>query len=788
MRSEPMVPKIPRCESVRLCNSANAIQWGSPNANWVGGWDIKMNLALPPVRAPIPKLKERETGRVPASRPATHPSRGLMLLPIYLRICSRLSIEPRAAARVGAETSDTQAPHAQLRRTLETDAAMSALLPAAPGHLALGCTEDAPFFLARSGLLRVAPALLSDAAALSIAVRWGVEAAHFQSINLLNSETTLGVLSHGRSLLRAASIGTRDLLMNGVPSRIAGELLAEGVERSSETLLAWQRSRIEGLSGGVLMPPATPIALPELWHTVEDLLVAGGDTRLVVDVRSGFNRYGTAPRPRPQAVHFSSSTASSVSDYGFMYCDLLRRDLLAAMLCEKLPIREVRARAVDAIAGELLGLLGLASGEADVALAPSGTDTETLAVLVASASDQPVTNILIAPEETGRGVRLAAAGRYFDTMAASGERVVKGQQVWPTADITVVDVSIRDAAGAPRFQAAIEDDVRSEVVCALAKGRRVLLHMLASSKTGLAAPREATIDEIQRLAPQSIDVVVDSCQLRTPFHQIGEWARKGWMLQVSGSKFLTGPPFSGALIVPTSFRHRAIRVGSLLDQSPAVGFAGNWTSWWRETLPAEARNKDASFGLIFRWLPAVLEAELFNAIPDELRRLSFNRFRHALGNRLDRSPWLVRTDHPLGDRLSAGRELDLATNSIICFSVMASHWDGSRQALDEDECRQIFNLLNFDLSHDLGSLNPAEAAVARLQAHIGQPVELSKFGSARGAVLRMVLGARFFSIVAHAGPGSFEAALESEIADAIRALEKLELLARLWQKARKLQV
>ncbi len=724
----------------------------------------------------------------PRSRAPQHMSRGLMLLPTYLRLCSELSIEPGAAACLEVEASETLAPHAQLRRTLQADAAMSALLPAAPCRLSLGCSEDAPFVLARSGLLRLPPALLSDATALSIAVRWGFEAAHLQSNGLLSCETTLGVLQHGRSLLRAASIGTRDLLLNSVPSRIVGELLDEGAEAPSETLLAWQRLRFEGLSACIPTTTETPVAATELWDTVEELLVAGGDTRLVVDAKSGFNRYGSTPRPRPEAVHFSSSTASSVSDYGFMYCDMLRRDLLTAIIREKLPPQELRARMVDALGDELLGMLGLASGEADVAMAPSGTDTEMLAVLVALASGQPVTNILIAPEETGRGVRLAAAGQFFDTMAASGERIAKGREAWPGVDILVVDVAIRDVAGAPRSQAAIEDDIRNEVVAALAKGRRVLLHMLASSKTGLAAPSENAIDEILRLAPDSIDVVVDSCQMRTAFLKIGEWARKGWMLQVSGSKFLTGPPFSGALILPGAFRHRAFQVGALLEQAPAVGFAGDWTSCWREAFPVAETQKDASFGAIFRWLPAVLEAELFKAIPDAVRRLAFDRFRLALRTRLDRSPWLVRIDDPVGDQQAAGTGLDLATNSIICFSVLSSHWNGGRRALDEDECRKIFNLLNLDLSRDLGSLNPAETALARLQAHIGQPVALSKSGASSGAVLRMVLGARFFSIVALAGPGSFEAALESEIADAIRALEKLELLARLWHKAKESRV
>ena len=40
-------------------------------------------------------------------------------------------------------------------------------------------------------------------------------------------------------------------------------------------------------------------------------------------------------------------------------CDMLRRDLLAAMFREKLTPQQIRARAVDATAASLLELLGL---------------------------------------------------------------------------------------------------------------------------------------------------------------------------------------------------------------------------------------------------------------------------------------------------------------------------------------------------------------------------------------------------------------------------------------------
>ena len=171
-------------------------------------------------------------------------------------------------------------------------------------------------------------------------------------------------------------------------------------------------------------------------------------------------------------------------------------------------------------------------------------------------------------------------------------------------------------------------------------------------------------------------------------------------------------------------------------------------------------------------------------IPSSLRHYSFNRFRTALSRRVDDSDWLKRIE--FGVELRAPQsQVNLATASIICFSVTVHHWDGTRRALDEDECRRIFHLLNVDVSNELGQLTSAEQAVARVQAHIGQPIFLKSNEQSGGrAALRMVLGARFFGMVAHAGPGSLEAALDSEIADAYRALEKLDLLARLWSKAK----
>jgi hypothetical protein len=117
------------------------------------------------------------------------------------------------------------------------------------------------------------------------------------------------------------------------------------------------------------------------------------------------------------------------------------------------------------------------------------------------------------------------------------------------------------------------------------------------------------------------------------------------------------------------------------------------------------------------------------------------------------------------------------------FAVMAPHWDGTKRAMDEEKCRKHIPTANPRSHGKPGELSAADRVRAVFQAHIGQPVIVKSWFGSTG-MLRMVLGARFFSIVAHAGPGSVEAALESEIGDAVRALEKLRLLARMWRKTR----
>ena len=65
------------------------------------------------------------------------------------------------------------------------------------------------------------------------------------------------------------------------------------------------------------MTPERFRQLHALAAPLEQLLLAGGGSRLEVDPATGLNAYGCAPRPRPDVLAFGSSTASSISPQAY---------------------------------------------------------------------------------------------------------------------------------------------------------------------------------------------------------------------------------------------------------------------------------------------------------------------------------------------------------------------------------------------------------------------------------------------------------------------------------------
>ncbi|HEY8064317.1 MAG TPA: hypothetical protein VIF40_06265 [Methylosinus sp.] len=479
------------------------------------------------------------------------------------------------------------------------------------------------------------------------------------------------------------------------------------------------------------------------------LLATGGDERIALDRISRRNRYGVSPEPTIDEIYFSSSTASSTSSKGFDAALDARRRLAngadAADWFETLRARIRRAYGTP---------------DCETVLAPSGTETEYLALALAlDAVPGPLTNLVVAPEETGRGVLLAAHGAHFLPTAPFRRAAAPGGRLpgLETADIEVEHVEIRDASGRLRLPQSVDDDALRAATAALAKGRSVLIHHLAVSKTGQSGLDLAAIERIRALAPERVTVIADCCQLRSTPRQVRALLDRGFLVAVTGSKFAGGPPFCGALLIPVRFTAR-LRGASVPRGLWAHSSPFDWPASLRERLGLHSE-ADANFGLGLRWSAALVEIERFLAVPSEIAQQAQARFKaEALA--------LVGACPSLAAIVDGGAREDFADTIV---PIKARGVGGA--FLDDAELLRIKNAL-------LAPLPDGPAALQRAM-HVGQPVTIG-----RSSALRVCMSAPMISDFAdrlHGGE-TFDAAFAPIIGDLGLLFEKLrQIMARQWR-------
>ena len=519
---------------------------------------------------------------------------------------------------------------------------------------------------------------------------------------------------------------------------------------------------------------ATLARIRSIWNllgTADALMETGGDIRLQRDPHSALNGYGCSHRPRPWAVTFASSTASSSSERGYLAADLERLKTTAKLLTSdgQAPVRACLA----AVRRGLEQVLDLHAAT-QVVLAASGTDTELLALALThlSNADAPILNILIAPEETGRGVPMAARGLHFAVDTALGHDVAFEAPVAGfRPDTEIANVFLRDPDGAVRAADAVEADISTILASGIAAGRQVILHVLDLSKTGLLAPRPSFLAGLRARYRDGFDIVVDACQARLSARAISAYLQLDAVVLITGSKFFTGPPFAGALLIPAAIAKR-LRQGRLP--------AGLDAYFGRYEFPESCPAADflplvGNYGLALRWHAALAEIKAFRLVAPSRRAEILRGFSAVVHAAVAANPALT-----LLETLQISRgETDESWErlpSIFSFS-MRSPIHPERN-LDPAEARAVYVWLNADLSAVL----PGHAAAARI-CHIGQPVRLPQpDGNGVMGVLRVSAGARLISgEPSHRGlRGALR--IQREFADLQMVFEKIGLILEHFQQ------
>ncbi|NYE60208.1 hypothetical protein FHW58_001360 [Duganella sp. 1224] len=400
-----------------------------------------------------------------------------------------------------------------------------------------------------------------------------------------------------------------------------------------------------------------------------ELLVAGGDDRLTLDAASGRSRYGCQPTPEPDLVALGSATASPISPYAYHAADALRERCALALRSQ--PALVVYRRALAAVRQRLLAYCGCAGDDSPLPLlAPSGTDLFTLAVNLR----QPQCTVMIDGAETGSGVPLALLGP---------------RQGAP------YQVAVRHADGSLRDPAKVDADYAAIVDAAAERGQRVLLVLTDVSKTGLIAPSIASVQALRARWPDHLDVMVDACQFRIDPGTVRAYLAQGYMLALTGSKFMTGPTFSGALLLPRAMAASAV----------------------------DAATSHSNFGLLLRWEAALTEMERYAAVPQAARLRWTTRFADAVADGLARHPALAPLPVPAIDRSALGPAGWDGMQTIFPFTLRGA--DG--RVLDSSEARRVYLELQ----------RPASDGDSAGRYQLGQPVA--------GGALRLCLSARMIA-------------------------------------------
>jgi hypothetical protein len=519
--------------------------------------------------------------------------------------------------------------------------------------------------------------------------------------------------------------------------------------------------------------------LVDVWALLgptEWLMEQGGDARLATDPFTGLNGYGCSHRPRPWAVTFASSTASSSSERGYLGAEAARRRMIAAGFADS--AEEAVTTEAERVR-QALALHFMLPPETGVVLAASGTDAELIALaLAAAAEDRPVTNILLAPEETGSGVPLAARGRHFAIDTARGASVPKGETVPGFRDDTnLIAIAVRGTDGGVRPAAAVDADCAAAVAAAIAAGRRPVLHILDVSKTGLRAPSKGCAEALTARYGGAMDVIVDACQTRLNPGTVRDYVGRGWIVQITGSKFFTGPPFAGALLAPAA-------VGARLAARPLPAglhlYSGR-PEWPRAQRGLDSLLASGNHGLVTRWQAALAEMQAFADVPSARRRAVLHRFVGHVERCIGQTPGLVAVNHqPPGEN-----PVDWdATETIRCFAIrrtavgtpVHNPAEPGDDCLDLTMTRKIYVWLNADLWPALEGVGaPEDQPVLMRRCHVGQPVAVAIDGRP-AAALRVSAGARLVSgepSLAHLDP---DERLARELSDVTLLFRKLSLI------------
>jgi hypothetical protein len=478
--------------------------------------------------------------------------------------------------------------------------------------------------------------------------------------------------------------------------------------------------------------------LENLAKPTEYLLMSGGDLRLNIDEIELLNKYGCRPFPRPDAFTFASSTATSISNFAFDKTDKVRSILIQNSL--KKGFKNTTIAFSELLKNNLRKTLKI-NEECQIIFSPSGTDSALqIAAITQIISDKEITHILVASDETGSGVPAALKGCHFENTTALNYPVTKGDKITGFRDIDLIKVPLREENGELKSTLQLDTEIFTAISKTNELGRHVVLHVMDQSKLGYQSPSEEMIQSLNALGNLSMQIIVDASQLRLDPKDIQNYLNKGYIITITGSKYFTGPPYSGALILPKRVSKFINSVKTTLPKGLTTYY--NHSDWPTSWFCSKNLSGGFNYGSNMRWNAAIVEMDRYYKTPVLYRNMGIEMFCNFVEDSIEDAPFL---ELLFGDKTKTNtydsKEFGLRNiYTIFPFFILKNE-----KVLSTDHVKKLYTLLNSDIS-DKFLDSPIEIIrLAAQKCHIGQPVDVKYGNDCQTAVLRISLGARVIS-------------------------------------------
>ncbi|MFK5879458.1 MAG: hypothetical protein QM478_08170 [Flavobacteriaceae bacterium] len=467
----------------------------------------------------------------------------------------------------------------------------------------------------------------------------------------------------------------------------------------------------------------------------EYLLMSGGDLRLNIDETDLLNKYGCSPFPRPEAFTFASSTATSVSNFAFDKTDKARSILIKNSL--KSGFKNVGIEFSELLKNNLKKIFKL-KDECQIIFSPSGTDSSLqIAAITQIISDKDITHVLVASDETGSGVPAALKGCHFENTTALNYPVKKGDEIEGFRDVDLIKIPFRDENGELKPSLQLDTEVFNAISKTNKSGRHIVLHVMDHSKLGYQSPSENMMQSLNTLNNLSIQVIVDAAQLRLDPTDIQNYLNKGYIITITGSKYFTGPPYSGALILPESVSELIHSAKKTLPKG--LNNYYNHSDWPTSWFCAKDLSEGFNYGSYMRWKAAIVEMDRYYKTPILYRNMGIEMFCNFAEDSINDATFL----EPIyGDEIKANsKEFGIRNiRTIFPFFILKN-----KEVLSIDNVKKLYFLLNSDLSNQFKDAPLEIIRLAAQKCHIGQAVNIKYSSDFQSGVLRISLGARVIS-------------------------------------------